>query len=697
MLRISSFFFLYFAFGCRDKNLVVNPDTGPESVDADGDGFFVDVDCDDYNASVHPEMNELCDALDNDCDGTVDEDVILSFYADRDGDGFGDPETEIQSCEQPNGYVTVATDCDDENPDVFSGAPEACNHIDDNCDGNIDEDLFSGLFYDGDGDGHGDVNLPSEDCSGGVGYVYYGDDCDDSNPNIYPFALELCDEIDNNCDGDIDEGKTTTFYRDLDEDGFGDEFSTIEACSLPNGYVQNHTDCDDADTLQFPGAAEFCNEEDDDCDGNTDENPVDSPTWYYDIDGDGFGSSFIVALECLAPPGYVGTNTDCDDTNIAVYPQATEICDNLDNDCNGSIDDNAIDAFHWYRDEDRDDYGNPNDTIYQCNQSYAYILNNTDCNDNDSSINPGAVEYCNGEDEDCDGVIDNGTIDAFVYYADTDGDGFGDSNNPIYECLLPPGYVQDDTDCDDADSSIYPNAPDPCDGIDQNCRGMTFYEQDLDGDGALACEASIWVRNGANNPTNPNNQTSQASSIISNMGVSITQQNLGNIIITPSFLENFGVYVHHGQNTIGSLGAYSNAEAYSISNWVYEGGRYLFIDYHVAEYPCEVIDSLPAAFGVTCSASATAWSGTTSSFYTHPITSGLIEIGGSGGQNWGVSSATVLASINGNEFVMASEYGEGKVVIVANEYPFLNSQSGYSIGYQDNQILVENIWNWLLE
>ena len=666
-------------------------------VDADGDGFASDIDCDDTNPLVNPDMEESCDAQDNDCDGAVDEEVILSFYADEDGDGFGDDSTEIQSCEQPIGYVTVGNDCDDTNPEIYSGAEEVCNDIDDNCDGAIDEDLFSGLFYDADGDGHGDPNTPSDNCSGGEGYVYYGDDCDDTNADIYPFAFEVCDGIDNNCDGDVDEGVTTTFWRDLDGDGYGDSSDAAEECTEPEGFVSNPDDCDDSDSLQYPGADEYCNEEDDDCDEEIDEDPYVSPTWYYDIDGDGFGSTFITANECTPPPGYVDTNTDCDDTNTTVYPQATEYCDDLDNDCNEQIDDNAVDAFYWYRDDDRDDYGNPNDVIYQCDQSFAYILDNTDCDDTNDEIYPGADELCNGVDEDCDGVIDNDAIEAFDYYLDFDGDGFGDPANTVADCLIPAGYVENADDCDDADVSINPDAQEDCDGIDQNCNGNTFYEQDLDGDGSLACEESLWVRNHTNNPTNPNGNTSQAAGILTSYGVGISQNYLGNTTITASLLENYGVYVHHGRNTIGSLGAYSNAEANAISNWVYGGGRFLFMDFRNAEYPCEVADSLPAAFGITCNASAPSWSGSTSTFVPHPITDGLSSVGGSGGQNWGVSSAQVLIEINGNEFVIVQEYGEGKFVLVANDYPFRNSSSGYSIAYDDNQILVENIWDWLLD
>ena len=148
---------------------------------------------------------------------------------------------------------------------------QICNELDDDCDGEIDEDLFSGLFYDADGDGHGDPDQPSLDCQASEGFVYYADDCDDTDPTIYPFSDELCDGIDNDCDGTVDEGVTQTFYADTDKDGFGDLTTPIEACSLVDGIVSDDTDCDDSDAQQYPQAIEYCNDEDDNCDGDIDE------------------------------------------------------------------------------------------------------------------------------------------------------------------------------------------------------------------------------------------------------------------------------------------------------------------------------------------------------------------------------------------------------------------------------------------
>ncbi|MEC7985444.1 MAG: putative metal-binding motif-containing protein, partial [Myxococcota bacterium] len=424
----------------------------------------------------------------------------------------------------------------------------------------------------------------------------------------------------------------------------------------------------------------------------------DSPTWYYDIDEDGYGSTFIIALECEAPLGYVSSNTDCDDTKPTVYPGATEYCNNLDNDCNGDIDDNAVDAFYWYADLDRDDFGDATDSIYQCDQPFSYILDANDCDDGDSDIHPDAEELCNGRDDNCDGAVDNDTIDFLVYYLDADEDGFGDPNTEIEDCELPSGYVIDNTDCNDTDALIHPDAEEDCDGVDQNCSGMNFYEQDLNSDGELACETSRWVRNNFANNTSPYSASSESADLLLSMGITISEAYHAHTSINQALLENTGLYIHHGRNSNGAIGAYTNAEANAIRTWVYDGGRMLYIGYDSSHGACEIADSLPSQFGVSCDPNYIGWSGSSTSFAAHSITSGLTEIGGNGGDNWVVSApAETLVSVNGNPFVVVSEYGDGKVVIVSNQWPYLNSGSGYRINFADNQVLVGNIWQWLLD
>jgi hypothetical protein len=683
---------------CRTKSIVIEKQPDEiEYSDLDSDGYTSDVDCDDHDFAIRPDAQEVCDGIDNNCDGEVDEDVLLTFYADQDGDGFGTPNEPIDACSAPTGYVPFGNDCDDSSADIYTGAPEQCTEIDDDCDGDVDEDLVFGLYYDADGDGYGDPDRPSEDCSGGEGYVYYGDDCDDEDPDVHPFQAESCDGIDNDCDGEIDDNVGSSYFADVDGDGFGDPNSTILACSQPVGYVQNDDDCNDADANQYPYAEEYCNQQDDDCDGDVDEDPVDSPIWYYDIDGDGFGSSFITALECSAPTGYISDNTDCDDTNTTIYPGATEYCNDTDNDCNGLIDDNAVDATTWYADIDRDDFGDASSSLFQCDQPFDYILDQTDCDDTNDEINPDAQELCNSVDDDCDGSIDNNTIDSLDYYLDSDGDGFGDSTQTIADCLQPTGYVLDDSDCDDADGTIYPGAQETCDGVDQDCDGNNFYEQDLDGNGLLACEESVWFRNNSNNPTNPNGDCSQAAGHLTSGGITIQQYYHGNNSVTPSLLQDYGLYVHHGSNNSGAARAYTNAEASALEDWVYNGGRLLYIGYN-SHTQCDIADSIPSQFGFSCVSNNSYWSGSTTSFTAHSITNGLTNVGGEGGEQWVVNSpAQSLTMISGNEFVSAVEYGAGKVVLVANESPYYNPGSGYSIAYGDNDQLVQNIWNWLLE
>ena len=237
----------------------------PGQADADGDGYTVDDgDCDDNDVSINPAATEICDGLDNDCDGEIDEEVTTTYYIDVDGDGFGDPEVYTDACEKPTGYVPTGTDCDDANPDAYPGGNEVCDDADNDCDGEVDEDLSDIYYADGDGDGYGDPDSATESCVELEGFVLNDEDCDDTSANAYPGNLEVCDEIDNNCDGQVDEGVTTTYWADVDGDGYGDAALTTEDCSLPTGYAENAEDCDDSDAAVNPAATEYCNGYDDD-------------------------------------------------------------------------------------------------------------------------------------------------------------------------------------------------------------------------------------------------------------------------------------------------------------------------------------------------------------------------------------------------------------------------------------------------
>ncbi len=170
-------------------------------------------------------------------------------------------------------------------------------------------------------------------------------------------------------------------------------------------------------------------------------------------------------------------DVDCNDTDAAINPGAFEICNGIDDNCNGLIDDGT--GTIWFADADGDTYGDDASTTMACTVPDGYVADNTDCNDANAAINPAASEICNGLDDNCNGAIDEDLV-YDTWYADADGDGFGDAASAVSTCDgAPTGYVSDNTDCNDAISSIYPDAPESCNGIDDNCNGLTDEGIDL--------------------------------------------------------------------------------------------------------------------------------------------------------------------------------------------------------------------------
>ena len=524
-----------------------NCDGSTGYADADGDGWAACTECDDADASVSPAGTETCNAVDDDCDGTTDENDAVdasTWYADTDGDGYGDPASPSVACDAPAGFVGDDTDCDDGDPAVNPAASEVCNLVDDDCDGATDDDDTptdpDDWYRDADGDGYGDPASVSTACEQPSDHVASAGDCDDTDSAVSPVGVEVCNGVDDDCDGATDDDDApadpATWYEDLDGDGYGGT-TTASACDAPAGYVAAAGDCDDGDTAFHPGATETdcsdpedyncdgstgyldgdgdgwaacedcddadravspvatetCNGVDDDCDGVTDgPTAADVLTWYADADADGHGDVSTAAPECDAPAGYVASADDCDDTSSDVSPDAAEVCNGVDDDCDALTDDadaSVTGQGTTYDDADGDTYGDAGDPTTSCTTPSGNVSNDDDCDDTSGAVSPAATEACNGADDDCDGLTDDADpsiTGQTTSYDDADGDTYGDATDATTACSTPSGNVSNDDDCDDTSSVVSPAATEACNGVDDDCDGAV--------DEASAVDASTWYR-----------------------------------------------------------------------------------------------------------------------------------------------------------------------------------------------------------
>ncbi len=311
-----------------------------------------------------------------------------------------------------------------------------------------------------------------------------GDDCDDHDAARHPDATEVCNDIDDDCDGHPDElaVDATPWYRDLDGDGFGDAAASVTDCAAPPDYVAVDGDCEDGTDGAgvHPGAVEVCNGVDDDCNGPADDAATDAAVWFHDADGDGHGDAAAPLDACTQPTEYVANDTDCDDglSGAGVYPGAAEVCNGADDDCDGVSDDAPTDQATWYHDADSDGYGDAASSTVACAAPSQYVAAGTDCDDTSDAIHPQADEQCNDVDDDCDGETDENAIDADIWYADADLDGYGDAATALPACTQPSGYLLDATDCLDSDATVYPGALELCDEQRNDCANATWTDDD---------------------------------------------------------------------------------------------------------------------------------------------------------------------------------------------------------------------------
>ena len=431
---------------------------------------------------------EICDGIDNDCNGETDEansSDTKTWFKDGDEDGYGDPTDTIDACEAPEGYVENALDCDDNNNSINPDAVEVCDDADNNCNEQTDEDGAEGAtawYHDKDGDGHGNLNLMVTSCNAPDGHVALSNDCNDTDASAYPDAPEYCDGIDNNCDGETDEGEAApqTYYADFDADGYGTEEITSTGCGSPPNYVLVKGDCNDFNGAIHPEALEVCDEVDNNCDGAIDEGDAAPSIFFADFDQDGYGSNTLSVTACSAPTNYISVSGDCDDFEPLSNPEASEICDGQDNNCNSAVDEGVTTTL--YQDTDGDGYGVESESIEGCGLILGYSFQFGDCNDSNVLIHPNAYELCDGVDNNCNSEPDENPINGLTFYADTDGDGYGDSASPINACEASEDLVSNALDCDDDAIDINPLANEIYyDGTDQNCDNKSDFDQDEDG------------------------------------------------------------------------------------------------------------------------------------------------------------------------------------------------------------------------
>ncbi|MBI2668363.1 PD40 domain-containing protein, partial [Candidatus Woesearchaeota archaeon] len=257
---------------------------------------------------------EICDGLDNNCNGAVDEGLLFTMgYLDDDGDGFGSSTFKVDCKELGDGYATKSGDCNDNNPEQWQG-------------------LLGYVDADKDGYGTGSLTMVCSGDSLPAGFASNATDCNNGNNAISPGALEICDGLDNDCNTATYDGSSQIA-----------PFNLLQA-GICSGSRQQCMD--GAWQSWYGGVAGYeavegsCDGIDNDCDKETDEGLL--SIWYLDNDGDGFGDAATYSTSCTPTGNYVSNADDCDDTQSSVHPAGKELCDLIDNNCDGKIDDGCL-------------------------------------------------------------------------------------------------------------------------------------------------------------------------------------------------------------------------------------------------------------------------------------------------------------------------------------------------------------------
>jgi hypothetical protein len=478
-----------------DDNCPLDPNPGQEDLDhdgkgdacdkdADGDGFLAlgvtgGDDCDDRDPDVHPGAPDVeCDGVDHDCDGAADQ----GYQPTATTCGLGvcaahgtltcDQGQEVDSCV----------------PGAPSGDDAECNCLDDDCNGTVDDGCACDGAYDccqpsGDGlendsvctpgcldncplvfnpdqadldqDGLGDACDPDDDQDGDPDES----DCAPTDPLIGHLAIEACDGVDQDCDGAVDEE-----FRDLDQDGLAD-------CVDPDDdgdQDPDATDCAPTDPTIHHAAPEACDGADDDCDGEVDEEgALACVPRYRDADLDGYGVTGEVRCLCQPEGEYTATvDGDCDDGDTFSNPSEAEVCNGVDDDCNGDTDE----GYPNFDGDAAADCVDPDD-------DNDFDPDTTDCAPFNAAIGHAAMEQCNGVDDNCSGVTDEG-------FPDLDLDGIADCVDPDDDGDGDP----DVADCAPRNAAIHHGANEACNGIDDDCDGLVDENDlDTDGDGMKDC------------------------------------------------------------------------------------------------------------------------------------------------------------------------------------------------------------------